>query len=98
MRKLNVQIGTFEHTYNSVVSDVIFDTRSSDGWNLQFIKRGYGDVLSIPVKIGYRITIEGSEQYSALIRYFGIMGGKGVFRVSEFVSQLNKQILLGYIQ
>ena len=25
MRKLNVQIGTFEHTYNEIVSDVIFD-------------------------------------------------------------------------
>lgn len=30
MRKINVQIGTFEYTYNEMVSDVIFDTRDSE--------------------------------------------------------------------
>ena len=40
MRNLNVDIGTFEHTYNGVNSDVIFDTRNSSGWNLLFIYNG----------------------------------------------------------
>ncbi len=39
MRNINVEIGTFKHEYNAVLSDVIFDTRSSDGWKLIFIKR-----------------------------------------------------------
>ncbi len=39
MRQLNVEIGTFEHKYNNVISDAIFDTRDSGGWKLTFIKR-----------------------------------------------------------
>lgn len=42
MRQLSVQIGTFEHKYNHVTSDVIFDTRNEKQWNLLFIKRGSG--------------------------------------------------------
>ena len=38
MCKLNIQIGTFEHSYNKVTSDVIFDTRDIEQWNLLFIK------------------------------------------------------------
>lgn len=30
MRKINVQIGTFEYIYNGIVSDAIFDTRDSE--------------------------------------------------------------------
>lgn len=45
MRKINVQIGAFEYTYNGVISDVIFDTRGSKCWQLLFIKRGNGDAL-----------------------------------------------------
>jgi putative transposase len=41
MRKINVQIGTFEYTYNGIVSDVIFDTRDSELWKLVFIKRRF---------------------------------------------------------
>lgn len=33
MKKINVQVGTFEHTYNGVISDVIFDTRSAEPWH-----------------------------------------------------------------
>ena len=69
MRKINVQIGTFEYTYNGIVSDVIFDTRDSELWKLVFIKRGHGDMLSIPIKKGYRFTIDGNEKYR-LFRYW----------------------------
>lgn len=71
MCKLNIQIGTFEHSYNKVTSDVIFDTRDIEQWNLLFIKRGTGETLSIPLNKGYLFTIEGNEKYSEFIMYFG---------------------------
>ena len=37
MLKINVQIGTFEYKYNDEVSDMIFDTREAELWNLIFI-------------------------------------------------------------
>lgn len=92
MRKLNVQIGTFEHTYNEIVSDAIFDTRNLDVWNLIFIKRGNGETLSIPVNKGYRFTIDGNEKYNDFIHYFRIGKGKGQFSIKDFVNHLNKQI------
>ena len=63
MRTLSVEIGTFEHEYNNVFSDTIFDTRNSDGWKLIFIKRIDGNVLEVKIQRGYRFTIEGSEPY-----------------------------------
>lgn len=96
MKEINVQIGTFEYTYNEVDSDVIFDTRSSELWNLIFIKRGNGGTMSIPIKKEYRFTIEGNEKYNEFVRYFGIGRGKGEFSISDFVRCLNKQIPLEY--
>lgn len=70
MRKLNVEIGIFEHTYNSLVSDATFDTRDSVGWQLTFIKRIDGAVLRIPIQLGYRFSINGNEEY-AVFRFYG---------------------------
>lgn len=79
MLKINVQIGTFEYIYNEVVLDAIFDTRDTELWKVVFIKRGQGDTLSIPIKKGYRFTIEGNEKYKEFVDYFGIGRGKGQF-------------------
>lgn len=92
MRQLGVQIGTFEHTYNHITSDVIFDTRNTKQWNLLFIKRGIGDTLSVPLNKGYLLTVEGNEKYGEFIRYFGIRAGKGQFHIKDFVTNLNMQI------
>lgn len=92
MRQLSVQIGTFEHKYNDVTSDVIFDTRNEKQWNLLFIKRGTGETLSIPLNKGYRFTIQGNKKYNEFISYFGIGSGKGQFSIKEFVLNLNIQI------
>lgn len=96
MRKINVQIGTFEYTYNEIVSDVIFDTRDSDLWKLVFIKRGNGDMLSIPIKKGYRFTIKGNEKYKEFADYFDIGRGKGQFSIKDFVNHLNNKIPFEY--
>lgn len=92
MRKLNIQIGTFEHSYNKVTSDVIFDTRDTEQWNLLFIKHDTGETLSIPLNKGYLFTIEGNKKYNEFIIYFGIESGKGKFSMKEFVSNLNIQV------
>lgn len=92
MRKINVQIGTFEYTYNEIISDVIFDTRDSEFWKLVFLKRDHGDTLSIPIKKGYRFTIEGNEKYKEFADYFGIGRGKGQFSIKDFVKYLNNNI------
>ena len=97
MRKINVQIGTFEYKYNGIVSDVIFDTRDSELWKLVFIKRGHGDTLSIPIKKGYCFTIEGNEKYKEFVDYFGIGRGKGQFSIKDFVNHLNNRIPTEYI-
>ena len=97
MRKLNVQIGTFEYTYNGIVSDTIFDTRDFELWKLVFIKRGHGDTLSIPIKKGYCFTIEGNEKYKEFVDYFGIGRGKGQFSIKDFVNHLNNRIPTEYI-
>lgn len=86
-----MQIGTFEYTYNEIVSDAIFDTRDSELWKLVFIKRGHGDMLSIPIKKGYCFTIEGNEKYKEFADYFDIGRGKGQFSIKDFVKQLNKK-------
>lgn len=92
MGQLSIQIGTFEHKYNDVTSDVIFDTRNEKQWNLLFIKRGMGETLVIPLNMGYRFTIEGNKKYNEFIIYFGIRSGKGQFSIKEFVSNLNIQV------
>ena len=97
MLKINVQIGTFKYKYNEVVSDVIFDTRDSEIWKLIFIKRGYGDTLSIPIKKGYRFTIEGNKKYKEFVDYFGIGREKGQFSIKDFVNQLYNKIPPEYI-
>ncbi len=97
MLKINVQIGTFEYIYNEVVSDAIFDTRDTELWKVVFIKRGQGDTLSIPIKKGYRFTIEGNEKYKEFVDYFGIGRGKGQFSIKDFVNHLNNKIPSEYI-
>lgn len=92
MQEMNVQIGTFEYSYNEVASDVVFDTRNSDSWKLIFIKRGSGDTLIIPIKKGYRFTIEGNQKYKDFTNYFGIGRGKGQFSIKDFISYLCNQI------
>lgn len=96
MRKINVQIGTFEYTYNGIVSDVIFDTRDSELWKLVFIKRGHGDMLFIPIKKGYRFTIDGNEKYKEFADYFDIGRGKGQFSIKNFVNHLSSKIPFEY--
>ena len=97
MLKIDVQIGTFEYIYNKVVSDAIFDTRDTELWKVVFIKRGQGDTLSIPIKKGYRFTIEGNEKYKEFVDYFGIGRGKGQFSIKDFVNHLNNKIPSEYI-
>lgn len=97
MLDINVQIGTFEYEYNNVVSDVILDTRDSEPWKMFFIKRGHGDTLFIPIKKGYRFTIEGNEKYKEFVDYFGIERGKGKFSIKDFVNYLNNKIPSEYI-
>ncbi|KJD43877.1 DUF6037 family protein [Paenibacillus terrae] len=96
MHQLNVEIGTFEHKYNNIISDAIFDTRDSSGWSLTFIKRVRGNVLCIPIQKGYRFAIIGDKEYNAFIEYFGIGSGKGQFSIKEFVDYLDKQIPAEY--
>ena len=92
-----MQIGTFKYTYNKVVSDVIFDIRSSELWKLVFIKRNCGDILSITIKRGYYFTIEGNEKYKEFVDYFEIKRGKGAFSIKEFMDYLENIIPLKYI-
>lgn len=92
MHEMNIQIGTFEFTYNKVASDVVFDTRASELWQLIFIKRGRGETLIIPIMKGYRFTIEGNKKYTDFANYFGIGRGKGQFSIKDFVNYLNNRI------
>lgn len=96
MRKLNVEIGTFKHTYNDIISDAIFDTRNSAGWQLIFIKRLDGAVLRTPVQLGYRFSINGNEEYATFRTYFEIGAGKGEFSIKDFVNHLSRQIPTEY--
>ncbi len=96
MRKLGVQIGTFGHRYNDIVSDVLFDTRDMQQWNLVFIKHGNGETLFIPLNKGYRFTIDGNENYQKFITYFKIEGGKGHFSIKDFMTHFNTQVPLEY--
>lgn len=92
MRKLNVTIGTFDHNYNNINSSVIFDTRDQTGWKLIFMKKIHGDILSLPIQKGYKFTIEGNDAYKNLKSYFNIKGGKGEFKISEFIKHFDMQI------
>lgn len=96
MIKLGVGLGTFEHSFNGVNSDVIFDTKNSE-WKLVFIKHITGDILEIYIRNGYLFAIEGNEEYKKLITYFGISGKRGEFHIGEFTQHLNKQIPDEYV-
>jgi len=97
MMELNVKIGTFDHEYNGVASSTIFDTRSSKGWKLIFIKLVAGKTLEIPIKPVYSFVLEGDEAYSRFKNYFGISGLKGEFSIKEFINQFKSQIPPKYI-
>lgn len=92
MLQLSVNISTFEHKYNNIISDVIFDTRSNEEWVIIFIKRIEGKMLKLPIKRGYKISIEGNEVYTKFREYFLISGEKGQFSIKEFMTNLNNQI------
>lgn len=93
MKKLPVTIGTFDHIYNKVLSSVIFDTSdSANGWKITFMNKGNGEVLILPVAVGYRLEINGNETYSRFIKYFNISGKKGDFHIKDFVDKFNSQI------
>ncbi len=97
MKKLPVSIGTFDHVYNNVSSSVIFDTSdSARGWTVTFMKKGRGDVLRLPVAVGYRLEINGNETYRYFINYFNISGEKGSFHIKDFADNLNSQIPKSY--
>lgn len=91
MKKQKIDIGTFEHKYNNIKSDVILDT-SQHEWKLIFIKRKIGDTLIITVKKGFKFTIESDVKYKEFIKYFCIAGGKGQFSINEFHGNLDRQI------
>ncbi len=93
MHSLHVHIGTFEHRYNSIISDVVFDTRE---WKLIFIKKRVGETLSIRVKRGFRFTIDGNGEYRKFISYFNIGGGKGQFKIKDFIEHFSAQVPTGY--
>ncbi len=95
MREINVRIGTFSHSYNEINSEVIFDTRNA--WKLVFMKKGYGDVLEIPIEIGYLFTIRGNEAYKKFINYFGVSGKKGEFKMGEFIAHFKKFVPDKYV-
>lgn len=95
MKEINVRIGTFSHSYNDINSEVIFDTRTD--WKLLFMKKGGGDILEIPIEIGYIFTIDGNEAYRRFINYFGISGIKGEFKINEFIARFKKAVPDKYI-
>lgn len=96
MRALNVRIGNFTHQYNNIESSVLFDTRDSAGWKLIFMKLIEGVVLEVPIKLGYKFSIEGDAAYYRFKEYFGIGGGKGAFSIREFVDQFRGQVPVRY--
>ena len=95
MKEINVRIGTFSHSYNGVNSEVIFDTRNN--WKLVFMKKGYGEVLEIPVEIGYVFSIQGNDAYKKFINYFRVSGKKGAFKMGEFIGHFKKCVPDRYV-
>ena len=89
MLKLKVEIGTFEFQYNEILTDVIFDTRSSESWEIIFMKVGIGKTLTIPIKLGYKFTIDTSKKYQEFISFFNIKNGKGKFSIKSFKGYFN---------
>lgn len=92
MLKLKVEIGTFEFQYNEILTDVIFDTRSSESWEIIFMKVGIGKTLTIPIKLGYKFTIDTSKKYQEFISFFNIKNGKGKFSIKSFKDYFNENI------
>lgn len=95
MRKISVDIGTFEFRYNNVESDVILNTLND--WQLVFLKRGVGEVLVISLLKGFRFTIDSNEKYAEFIKYFEISGVKGTFSLDSFKESLNNSIPEEYL-
>lgn len=95
MRNLNVRIGTFEFTYNGVMSDVILDTRVPP-WNLIFIKRNGHDTLTLFVE-GYCFIISGDRKYQEFIEYFNISGDKGAFSIADFSNSFSNTVPVNYV-
>ena len=92
MSKLKVEIGTFEFQYNEILTDVIFDTRSSESWEIIFMKDGIGKTLTIPIKLGYKFTIDTSKKYQEFISFFNIKNGKGKFSIKSFKEYFDENI------
>ena len=92
MSKLKVEIGTFEFQYNEILTDVIFDTRNSESWEIIFMKVGIGKTLTIPIKLGYKFTIDTSKKYQEFISFFNIKNSKGKFSIKSFKDYFNENI------
>ena len=96
MKLLNVEIATFDHQYNGVLSHVILDIRTSP-WNLVFIKHIIGDTLTIPIHPGYLFVISGDASYRRFLNYFGIQQSTaGSFHISSFIKDLEPQVPSSY--
>ena len=92
MSKLKVEIGTFEFQYNEILTDVIFDTRNSESWEIIFMKVGIGKTLTIPIKLGYKFTIDTSKKYQEFISFFNIKNSNGKFSIKSFKDYFNENI------
>lgn len=61
------------------------------------MKKGTGEILTLPVAVGYKLEIKGNDLYAKFINYFNISGEKGKFRISEFSKNFDSQIPSEYI-
>lgn len=96
MRKLKVDVGVFDYTYNGIESSVIFNTKTSP-WRLVFMKNGVGDVLTIDINNGYKFTIDSYDKYNKFRAYFEIGGTAGTFKITDFFNKLNDDIPSEYV-
>lgn len=93
MKEMGVLVGTFDHSYNSIISDVIFDTRT-EPYKLIFLKRGKGCVYKTEMENHFSFSIKGSAAYYELLDYFEIGKsdrGKGKFHISQLSDSIHNQ-------
>lgn len=91
MKQLDLLVDVFDFSYNEVDCSILFNPDYVTGFSLTFFKKRNANILKLPVKHGYDLTIQ-NENFHAFCRFFEIKRQKGSFSIKDFFSYLNSKI------
>lgn len=94
MKKLGVNIATFDFKYKQTIFACLFEANYEKGFSLTFFKPISGESLKMPILPGYLVStfIEDRDLYTYFWTFFQLEARNGGFTMQSFFERLNQSI------